>query len=140
MMTDVLTVPVLRVRVLEHDALDDDAVLVRRRELLGCVGPVPRGRRPRRDARGAAADGHGATRGDEPRSAAERERATTRGGGGGEARAWDDAGRVVAAAAAPAMVTARANAAHILPRSPRLARRMRLGPRAPSLHGVDAKS
>ena len=35
---------------------------------------------------------------------------------------------------------ARANAAHILPRSPRLARRMRLGPRAPSLHGVDAKS
>ena len=88
MMTDVLTVPVLRVRVLEHDALDDDAVLVRRRELLGCVGPVPRGRRPRRDARpGAAADGHGATRGDEPRSAAERERATTRAGAAVAARA-----------------------------------------------------
>ena len=95
---------------LEHDALDDDAVLVRRREPR-MRWACSRGRRPRRDAApGAAADGHGATRGDEPRSAAERERATTRGAAVAR-RAVGRRGPRRRGRRGPAMV-ARANAAH----------------------------
>jgi hypothetical protein len=45
-------ISVVVIFVWHHDSLDDDVVLVRRRALLGRVGPVPRrGRRSRRHAR-----------------------------------------------------------------------------------------